>query len=26
MRDGKENSANPTPNNIVIVPAVNTNY
>jgi len=26
MPDGKENSANPTPNNIVIVPAVNTNY
>jgi len=26
LRDGKENSSNPTPNNIVIVPAVNTNY
>ncbi|MBD0318904.1 MAG: SusC/RagA family TonB-linked outer membrane protein [Gemmatimonadetes bacterium] len=26
LRDGKENSANPTPNNIVIVPAVNTGY
>jgi TonB-linked SusC/RagA family outer membrane protein len=26
LRDGKENSANPTPNNIVIVPALNTNY
>lgn len=26
LRDGRENSANPTPNNIVIVPAVNTNY
>lgn len=26
LRDGKENSANPTPNNIVIVPAVNTDY
>src|SRR6185437_13248799 len=26
LRDGKENTANPTPNNIVIVPAINTNY
>lgn len=26
LRDGKENSANPTPNNIVIVPATNTDY
>lgn len=26
LRDGKENSANPTANNIVIVPAVNTDY
>jgi len=26
LRDGKENSANPTPNNVVIVPAVNTGY
>lgn len=26
LRDGKENSANPTPNNIVIVPAVQTGY
>ena len=26
LRDGKENSANPTPNNIVIVPAVSTGY
>ena len=26
LRDGKENSANPTPNNIVVVPAVNTAY
>ena len=26
LRDGKENSANPTPNNIVIVPAVQTAY
>jgi TonB-linked SusC/RagA family outer membrane protein len=26
LRDGKENSANPTPNNIVIVPAVQTLY
>ena len=26
LRDGKENSANPTPNDIVIVPALNTNY
>ena len=26
LRDGKENSASPTPNNIVIVPAVNTDY
>ncbi|MGH7620036.1 MAG: TonB-dependent receptor domain-containing protein [Gemmatimonadaceae bacterium] len=26
LRDGKENSANPTPNNIVIIPAVQTNY
>ena len=26
LRDGKENSNNPTPNNIVIVPAVNTGY
>jgi TonB-linked SusC/RagA family outer membrane protein len=26
LRDGKENSSSPTPNNIVIVPAVNTGY
>jgi TonB-linked SusC/RagA family outer membrane protein len=26
LRDGKENSNNPTPNNIVIVPAENTDY
>jgi hypothetical protein len=26
LRDGKENSANPTVNNIVVVPAVQTNY
>lgn len=26
LRDGKENSDNPTPNNIVVVPAVNTSY
>ena len=26
LRDGKENSANPTPNNIVIIPAVQTAY
>jgi TonB-linked SusC/RagA family outer membrane protein len=26
LRDGKENSANPTPNNIVIVPALNTSF
>ncbi|MDQ8154492.1 MAG: SusC/RagA family TonB-linked outer membrane protein [Gemmatimonadota bacterium] len=26
LRDGKENSATPTINNIVVVPAVNTNY
>jgi TonB-linked SusC/RagA family outer membrane protein len=26
LRDGKENSANPTPNNIVVVPAVQTGY
>jgi TonB-linked SusC/RagA family outer membrane protein len=26
LRDGKENSANPTPNTIVIVPATNTDY
>jgi TonB-linked SusC/RagA family outer membrane protein len=26
LRDGKENSANPTPNNIVIVPSVQTQY
>ncbi|HEX6575840.1 MAG TPA: TonB-dependent receptor, partial [Gemmatimonadaceae bacterium] len=26
LRDGKENSANPTPNTIVVVPAVNTTY
>jgi hypothetical protein len=26
LRDGKENSNNPTPNNIVIVPAINTAY
>jgi hypothetical protein len=26
LRDGKENSANPTPNNVVVVPAVNTGY
>ncbi len=26
LRDGKENTANPTPNNIVVVPALNTGY
>src|SRR5207302_4382764 len=26
LRDGKENSANPTPNNIVIIPSVQTAY
>jgi TonB-linked SusC/RagA family outer membrane protein len=26
LRDGRENTANPTRNNIVVVPAVNTNY
>jgi len=26
LRDGKENSANPTPNNIVIIPAYQTSY
>ena len=26
LRDGKENSDNPTPNSIVVVPAVNTGY
>lgn len=26
LRDGRENSANPTPNNVVIVPALNTDY
>jgi TonB-linked SusC/RagA family outer membrane protein len=26
LRDGLENSATPTPNNIVVVPAINTNY
>ncbi|HVX41747.1 MAG TPA: SusC/RagA family TonB-linked outer membrane protein [Gemmatimonadaceae bacterium] len=26
LRDGKENTATPTPNNIVVVPALNTNY
>jgi TonB-linked SusC/RagA family outer membrane protein len=26
LRDGKENSANPTINNIVVIPGVNTNY
>jgi len=26
LRDGKENSTNPTPNSIVVVPAQNTNY
>jgi TonB dependent receptor len=26
LRDGKENTANPTPNNVVVVPAVNTGY
>lgn len=26
LRDGKENSANPTPNTIVVVPALNTDY
>ena len=26
LRDGRENSANPTQNNIVVVPALNTNY
>ena len=26
LRDGKENTATPTPNTIVVVPAVQTNY
>jgi TonB-linked SusC/RagA family outer membrane protein len=26
LRDGRENSANPTPNTIVVVPAINTSY
>lgn len=26
LRDGKENTANPTPNNILVTPAVQTNY
>src|SRR6185312_8999788 len=26
IRDGKENLANPTQNNIVVIPALNTNY
>jgi outer membrane receptor protein involved in Fe transport len=26
LRDGKENTANPTPNSIVVVPSLNTNY
>jgi len=26
LQDGKENTANPTRNNIVVIPAVNTNY
>lgn len=26
LRDGKENTANPTPNDIVVIPALNTNY
>ena len=26
LRDGKENTANPTPNNIVVTPSVQTNY
>ena len=26
LRDGKENSATPTPNNIVVIPAVNNDY
>jgi TonB-linked SusC/RagA family outer membrane protein len=26
LRDGKENSDNPTPNNVVVTPALNTNY
>ena len=26
LRDGKENTANPTPNNIVVIPAVQTSY
>lgn len=26
LRDGKENSDNPTPNNIVVIPAVNNNF
>ena len=26
LRDGKENSANPTVNNIVVVPSIQTNY
>ena len=26
LRDGKENTANPTTNNIVFIPAVQTNY
>jgi TonB-linked SusC/RagA family outer membrane protein len=26
LRDGKENTANPTPNTIVVIPAINTDY
>jgi hypothetical protein len=26
LRDGKENTANPTPNNIVVIPAIQTGY
>jgi hypothetical protein len=26
LRDGKENTANPTPNTIVVIPAINNNY
>ena len=26
LRDGLENTANPTPNNIVVIPAINTSY
>ena len=26
MRDGKENSDNPTPNGVVVIPALNTNF